>query len=40
MADSVEKHTVSVAIMAAVGRLARGDFLDMPSSVQMMDFVG
>jgi hypothetical protein len=39
-ADSVEKLSAWMAIMAAANDLARGDLLVMPPSVQMMVFVG
>ena len=39
-ADSVEKLSAWMMIMAAASRLARGDLLGMPPSVQMMVFVG
>jgi len=40
MADTVEKLGIRTKTMAAASRLARGDLLDVPSSVQMMGFVG
>ena len=40
LADSVEKLSAWMAIMAAANDLARGDLLVMPPSVQMMVFVG
>jgi hypothetical protein len=39
-ADSVEKLGAWVVILATACHLARGDLLDMPSSVQMMGFAG
>jgi hypothetical protein len=38
--DTVEKLGVLMMVMAVTSHLARGDLLDVPSAVQMMDFVG
>jgi hypothetical protein len=39
LADFVEKPSAWMVIMAAASHLARGDLLEVPSSVQMMVFV-
>jgi len=36
----VEKLGIRMKLVAAASHLARGDLLDVPSSVQMMGFVG
>ena len=37
---SVEKLGIRMKVMVATSHLARGDLLDVPSSVQMMGFGG
>jgi len=39
-ADFVEKRCDWMKVMASASHLARGYLLDVPASVQMMDFVG
>jgi len=36
----VEKLSICMKLMVAPSHLARGDLFDVPSSVQMMGFVG
>jgi hypothetical protein len=40
LADVVEKVAVWMMVIVVVSHLASGDLLDMPSSIQMMDFTG
>jgi len=40
LADSVEKLSAWMVIMAAASDLTRDDLLELPSSVQMTGFVG
>jgi len=40
LAYFVEKLGTRMKVMVAASHLAKGDLLDVPSSVQMMGFVG